>query len=80
MVNNDPNKDNFLYPIRNYKGEFTPENLILNANLQEFAHKVGFICGLEANGKISPMEAFDRIKILWDKLQESKENLLGEDE
>lgn len=79
MVNNDSGKENFLYPIRNYKGKFTPENLILNANLQEFAQKVSFICGLETNGKITPFEAFERIKILWEKLQESKDNLLQEE-
>jgi len=80
MVNDASGKDNFLYPTGNYKGSFTAENLVLNANLQEFANKVSFICGLEANGKITPLEAYDKIKHLWDKLRESKKNLLGEDQ
>jgi hypothetical protein len=41
---------------------------------------VGLVCGLEANGKITPLDAYQRIKFLWDKLRESKENLLGEDQ
>lgn len=75
-------KDNFLYPKGSYHGEFTPENpnnLVFNANLQEFAHKVAYICGLETNGKISSKEAYDRIKELWHLLKSSKKQLLDRD-
>ena len=33
-------KDEFLYPLGNFNGEFTPQNLAFNANLQQFAQKV----------------------------------------
>ncbi|WP_036476834.1 hypothetical protein, partial [Myxosarcina sp. GI1] len=51
-------QENFLNPIGNYYGEFTPQNLAFNANLQEFAQKVAYVCGLEANGKITLKEAY----------------------
>jgi hypothetical protein len=80
MVKDISNKEEFIYPVGQYKGDFTPENVVFNANLQEFAQKVGLVCGLEANGKITPLDAYQKIKFLWDKLRESKENLLGEDQ
>ena len=79
--NND--KNNFLYPKGNYRGEVTPNNpnnLVFNANLQEFAHKVAYICGLETNGKISSEQAYDRIKELWHQLKSSKKQLLERDD
>ena len=77
------NKDNFLYPKENYHGELSPNNpnnLVFNSNLQEFAHKVAYICGLETNGKISSKEAYDRIKELWHQLKSSKKQLLDRDD
>lgn len=74
-----PDKDKFLYPLSKYQGKFSPENLVFNANLQEFAHKVSFVCGLEANGKMSPLDAYEKIRELWDELKECKENLLDKD-
>ncbi|TVQ45527.1 MAG: hypothetical protein EA365_07620 [Gloeocapsa sp. DLM2.Bin57] len=68
-------KKNFLYPKANYRGGFSPENLVFNANLQEFAQKVVFICNLETNGKISTNEAYHEIKQLWKKLKQSKKEL-----
>jgi len=78
MTQSSPNfdKDRFFNPRTSYRGEFTPENLAFNANLQEFANKVTVICALETNGKISPSDAYYQIKELWKKLQESKRNLL----
>ena len=75
--NND--KDNFLYSQARYRGEFSPGNLAFNANLQEFTQKVGYICALETNGKISAKEAYDRIKDLWHQLKASKKELLDEE-
>ncbi|MEL6440333.1 MAG: hypothetical protein AAFQ80_13880 [Cyanobacteria bacterium J06621_8] len=72
-------KDNFLYPKSSYRGEVSPnnpQNLVFNANLQEFAHKVAYICALETNNKISSQEAYDRIKDLWHQLKDSKQKLL----
>jgi len=72
--------DDFLYPRSRYYGDFTPENLVFNANLQEFTQRVSFICGLETGGKISPEEAYYQIKHLWKELKKSKKNLgIGED-
>ncbi|MCL2935800.1 MAG: hypothetical protein MGU50_04025 [Trichodesmium sp. MAG_R02] len=67
--------DDFLYPRSSYHGDFSPENLIFNANLQEFAQRVSFISGLETGGKISSEEAYNEIKKLWKKLKKSKKNL-----
>jgi hypothetical protein len=72
--------DEYLYPRSPYHGDFTPENLVFNANLQEFAQRVGLICGLETGGKINPEEAYDQIKSLWKQLKKSKKNLsIGEE-
>ena len=68
-------KDNFLYPRSRYYGEFQPENVIFNANLQEFAQRVNYICNLETGGKIPPHKAYDEIKELWHNLKRSKKNL-----
>lgn len=70
------NKDRFIYPTGRYWGEFTPENLAFNANLQEFANRVSVICALETGGKITPKEAYNQIKDLWRQLRESKKALL----
>lgn len=72
-------KDNFLHPRSRYRGKFTPENLAFNANLQEFTQRVGYICGLETGGKISPEQAYKEIKALWKQLKKSKQELgIGE--
>ena len=76
-------KDAFLYPKGSYRGDYSPSNpnsLVFNANLQEFAQKVAYVCGLETNGKISSKEAYDRIKELWHQLKASKKELLNETE
>ncbi|ELS30864.1 MULTISPECIES: DUF7219 family protein [Pseudanabaena] len=75
----DTDKDRFLNPIFGYRGEFTPENLAFNANLQEFANRISLICALETGGKIPPMEAYKQIKDLWAELDRSRKNLLSED-
>ncbi|MBD2187916.1 DUF7219 family protein [Pseudanabaena mucicola] len=72
-------KDSFLNPISSFRGEFSPQNLAFDANLQEFTNRISIICALETGGKISPNEAYQQIKDLWKKLDESKENLLGGD-
>jgi len=72
-------KEDFLYPRSRYYGEVKPENLVFNANLQEFAQKVGIICNLETGGKITNTEAYDEIKALWKELKHSKQELhIGE--
>ncbi|MBO3460533.1 hypothetical protein G7B40_018440 [Aetokthonos hydrillicola Thurmond2011] len=69
------NKDDFLYPRTRYYGQVKPENIVFNANLQEFAQKITYICSLETSGKISPEEAYHQIKALWQQLRQSKKEL-----
>ena len=72
-------KSNFIYPRSPYHGDFTPENLVFNANLQEFAQQVNYICNLETAGKLQPEEAYQRIKALWKHLKRSRKELaIGE--
>lgn len=71
--------NDFLHPRSRYYGDFTPENLAFNANLQEFAQKITYICSLETGGKISSENAYKEIKALWKQLKTSKKNLgIGE--
>jgi hypothetical protein len=65
----------FLYPHSNYRGQFNPQNLVFDANLQEFAQRVGYISSLESNGKISPEDSYKQIKTLWKQLKRSKKSL-----
>ncbi len=67
----------FLFPRSRYYGTFTPENLMFNANLQEFSHRVSIICALETGGKISSQEAYSQVAELWQMLEQSKRNLLA---
>ncbi len=81
MENSDKaNKENLLYPRSRYYGEFKPENLVFNANLQEFAQKVGYIVNLQTSGKVASEEAYTQIKQLWKKLKHSKKELGINDE
>ncbi len=73
-------KDDFLYPRSRYYGQVNPENLVFNANLQEFAQKTSYICNLETSGKITPEEAYEQIKGLWKQLKRTKKQLrIGEE-
>ncbi|MBD2775630.1 DUF7219 family protein [Iningainema tapete] len=72
---NQREKDSFLYPRSRYYGQVKPENLVFNANLQEFAQKVGYIANLQTGGKLSAEEAFKQIEVLWKQLEHSKKEL-----
>jgi hypothetical protein len=67
--------ESFLYPTNHYNGEFKPENLVFNANLQEFSQKIGYICSLETGGKLTPDESYQQIKSLWKELKRSRKEL-----
>lgn len=69
------NKNRFLYPKSPYHGQFTPENLVFNANLQEFAQKVSYISALQTGGKLSPEQAYEQMKYLWKQLKRSKKEM-----
>ena len=72
---NQEDKNQFIYPRSRYYGQFQPEHLVFNANLQEFAQKVGYISSLETSGKLTPQQAYKKIKILWKQLKRSKKQL-----
>lgn len=65
----------FLYARSRYYGKVTPENLTFNANLQEFAQRVSFICALETGGKLSPEESYNQIEDLWEQLERTTKQL-----
>jgi hypothetical protein len=75
MKNSDISKDSFLYPRSRYYGEFTPEHLAFNANLQEFSQKISYISALETGGKLSAEQAYEQVKGLWKQLKQSKKAL-----
>ncbi|TXH39454.1 MAG: hypothetical protein E6Q90_16420 [Actinobacteria bacterium] len=76
-----PTRDEFLTPRARFQGEFTPQNLAFDSNLQEFAQRVAYICGLETAGKITPTEAHDQIRDLYEQLARTKKGLgIGEPE
>jgi hypothetical protein len=66
-----------MFPQSRYYGKFTPENLMFNANLQEFSNRISIICALETGGKISSAEAFAQIEELWQQLERSHRGLIG---
>ncbi len=74
-MNSKNDKNKFLYPHHPYYGNVNPENLDFNANLQEFAQKISYICNLETGGKIPPKEAYKQIRQLWKQLKRSKKEL-----
>jgi hypothetical protein len=76
MKNFEPiNKNGFLCPRSRYYGAFSPETLVFNANLQEFAQKISYISALETGGKLSPEEAYTQMKRLWKQLKQTKKAL-----
>lgn len=75
-----PSKQEFLYPYSKYYGEFSPEHLMFNANLQEFAQRVSYLCAMETGGKITADETYQGIKQAWKILKRSKKELeIGKD-
>lgn len=75
MPESSSNKDEFLYPHYPYHGKAKAENIVFNANLQEFAQQVNYICNLETGGKITTEEAYQQIKRLWQQLKSSRKGL-----
>jgi hypothetical protein len=73
------NRSDFIHHRSRYFGTVQPQNLVFNANLQEFAQKVGYISSLETAGKLSPEDSYRRIETLWQDLKSSKKSLhIGE--
>lgn len=61
--------------VTHYHGEFSFEKAMFDANLQEFAARVGNIVALENGGKLPPDEAYTLIKKLWKELKRSRKGL-----
>ncbi|MEL6159697.1 MAG: hypothetical protein AAFQ40_11895 [Cyanobacteria bacterium J06623_5] len=74
-ISNRSELSNFLQPRSRYHGQFSPESLAFNANLQTFSKRIEFISALETGGKITQAEAYRQIKALWKDLKKSKKSL-----
>jgi hypothetical protein len=62
-----------------YRGsDWSPERLIFHQNLESFADQVGLIVGLQANGKMSQDEAYEKIKKIWKGLKFTRGALFDE--
>lgn len=66
---------NFLNPRYPYRGSDQPEDILFNANLQEFAQQVSYIAALQSNGKMSAYESYKKIKQQWKKLKKTHKQL-----
>lgn len=58
--------------------DFSPETMIMEANIREFAYSISMICALETGGKLTAEEAYAAIKVNWKKLDASRKNLFGD--
>jgi hypothetical protein len=67
--------DDFLFPHSPFRGEASAEAIVFDANLQEFAQKVSYICNLQNGGKLDQVEAYNAIKALWKELKHSKKQM-----
>lgn len=70
-----PSTRNFLYPHRSSLSANRPQEILFDANLQEFAQRVGYIASLETGGKLSPKESYQAIESLWQQLSQSHQQL-----
>jgi hypothetical protein len=69
------NHTDFIYHRQRYSGKVYPQNMVFNANLQEFAQRVNYISILETAGKMAPEDSYSRIEALWQELKISKKKL-----
>lgn len=75
MTPNSVNQTSFLYPHTRFRGQFSPQNLIFNANFQEFAQKVNYLCALHTNGKCSTEQVYTELRHLWEQIEQSSDEL-----
>jgi len=62
-----------------YRGsDWSPERLMFHQNLESFADQVGLIVGLQANGKMSQDEAYEKIKKIWKGLKLTRDSLFDD--
>ncbi|HEY9907327.1 MAG TPA: hypothetical protein V6D18_06925 [Thermosynechococcaceae cyanobacterium] len=60
-------KTDFLYPRSTYRGQSSTS--AFNTKLQAFSQQLTYLCGLQANGKVSQEKAYGAIEILWQQLE-----------
>jgi hypothetical protein len=58
-----------------YHGEFSPQRLAFNANLQEFAYQANQIVIAQAQGRLTDSDALRQIEQLWQALKRSRTGL-----
>lgn len=58
-----------------YWGVATPENIRFHGNLQDYAHQVNLIVGLQTGGKLSVEESYVQLAKLWEQLQQRRQQL-----
>ena len=58
-----------------YHGEFSPQRLVFNANLQEFAHRLNQIVIAQGQGRMTDSDALRQIEQLWQALKRSRTGL-----
>ena len=72
----DPRQDPNDWPVyAPYHGEFSPQRLAFNANLQEFAHQVNQIVSAQGQEQITTADALQRLEQLWQALKRSRTGL-----
>lgn len=70
----------FYAPIPPYSGPTNDvADHILNDHLQNFANEVSIITGLESGGKMTPQEAYRRIKAAWKLIKKTKKSLSNQE-
>lgn len=62
------------------KDPFSPEQVLMDANIREFGQAISLICALETGGKLSAEEAYELIRKTWRDLKHSHKLLMGKPE
>ena len=70
-MNNFEQSCNFSAAYQSYQGEFSWQNLLFNANLQEFSQQISRISCLLIQNKISQTEAMKALDCLYDDFSNS---------
>lgn len=70
---------NFINPYISYHGKITPTEILLNANLQEFANNVQVLANLNTGGKLSCEQVYEKIALLSKQLLSNYEYLREND-
>lgn len=56
---------------------FSPEKVLMDANIREFGQAISLICALESGGKLTAEEAYELIRKTWRELKHSHKLLMG---